>query len=32
LKKKNTPDLGEDFDVKEMASAIQTILKREDKG
>jgi hypothetical protein len=30
--KKPTPELGEDFDVKEMASAIQTILKREDKG
>jgi hypothetical protein len=32
LKNKNTPDMGEDFDVKEMASAVQTILKREDKG
>jgi hypothetical protein len=26
------PNLGGDFNVKEMASAIQTILKREDKG
>jgi hypothetical protein len=26
------PSLGGDFNVKEMASAIQTILKREDKG
>jgi hypothetical protein len=32
LKNKNTPELEEEFDVKEMASAIQTILKREDKG
>jgi hypothetical protein len=29
---KNTPEMAEDFDIKEMASAIQTILKREDKG
>jgi hypothetical protein len=27
-----TKGLDEDFNVKEMASAIQTILKREDKG
>lgn len=32
LKNKNIPELEEKFDIKEMASAIQTILKREDKG
>jgi hypothetical protein len=29
---KKTPDMADDFDIKEMASAIQTILVREDKG
>jgi hypothetical protein len=29
---KKTPDMADDFDINEMASAIQTILKREDKG
>jgi hypothetical protein len=30
--KLKTPGLDEDFDVKKMASAVQTILKRENKG
>jgi hypothetical protein len=29
---KKTPEMADDFDINEMASAIQTILKREDKG
>jgi hypothetical protein len=30
--KKDSPAMADDFDIKEMASAIQTVLKREDKG